>query len=614
MENFVVSARKYRPQKFEDVVGQESITRTLENAIKNNHLAQAFLFCGPRGVGKTTCARILAKTINAESMGEDFKEDEDFSFNIFELDAASNNSVEDIRSLTEQVRFAPQIGSYKVYIIDEVHMLSQAAFNAFLKTLEEPPSYAIFILATTEKHKIIPTILSRCQIFDFKRIEVKDIVAHLRSIAEEENVQIEDAALHIIGQKADGALRDALSIFDQVVSFSGNNITYQNVIENLNVLDYDYYFGITNAMFSGDYATALVTLNEVLYKGFDGHNFINGLASHFRDLLMCRNKATLGLLEVADEIKNKYHQQAQTVSEEFLLTSLQLCNDCDINYRMAKNQRLLIEYTLIAISGITGNSVQKKNSNHEVILPPSPAKALAKADDLAKGSRNAIYSYKPSIKDHKLSEPQKSSEPQINQPRQEQKQTSNLSDEAKADLKPQTSNLEPNSPSPKPTSLFGYKSKSSITSQLEENNVQIPNLKEGENEKEDNTPKGPTQDFSLDDLKNAWEKYSKQMAENNDKGFFYSSFSNLEFELKNKTDVHFMLQSATEEKEWKQRKPDALAFLRAAINNYALDFVWKVKKKDAKLKYYTNKDRFKRMAELNPQLIELKKRLNLELE
>ena len=322
MENFVVSARKYRPQKFEDVVGQQSITKTLENAITNNHLAQAFLFCGPRGVGKTTCARILAKTINARSMGDDYTGEEDFSFNIFELDAASNNSVEDIRSLTDQVRFAPQVGSYKVYIIDEVHMLSQAAFNAFLKTLEEPPPYAIFILATTEKHKIIPTILSRCQIFDFKRIEVKDTVEHLKTIAQNEGVTIEDSALHIIGQKADGALRDALSIFDQVVSFSGNNITYQNVIENLNVLDYDYYFKVTDFLYSGNYSDVLVTYDEILYKGFDGHNFINGLAAHFRDLLMCKNKATLKLLEVADNIKEKYYQQAKLVTDVFIFKAL----------------------------------------------------------------------------------------------------------------------------------------------------------------------------------------------------------------------------------------------------------------------------------------------------
>ena len=366
MENFVVSARKYRPQLFKDVVGQEAITRTLENALKNNHLAQAFLFCGPRGVGKTTCARILAKTINLEEGKEDLEEGEDFSFNIFELDAASNNSVDDIRSLTEQVRFPPQVGKYKVYIIDEVHMLSQAAFNAFLKTLEEPPAHAIFILATTEKHKILPTILSRCQIFDFKRIVVKDVVTHLTEIASNEGVTIDENALHIIGQKADGALRDALSIFDQVVSFCGKTVTYQDVIENLNVLDYDYYFKISEALFTQDISTVLLAFDDVLYKGFDGHNFIVGLAAHFRDLLVCRDKSTLKLLEVADNVKEQYFQQAVKSDEKSLLKFIEICSDCDVNYKQAKNQRLLVEFALIKMCSIadTGLKGAEKKKTH----------------------------------------------------------------------------------------------------------------------------------------------------------------------------------------------------------------------------------------------------------
>ena len=316
MEHFIVSARKYRPQKFEDVVGQEAITNTLENAIRNNHLAQALLFTGPRGVGKTTCARILAKMINQEST-EEHLEDEDFAFNIFELDAASNNSVDDIRTLTDQVRIPPQTGKYKVYIIDEVHMLSQSAFNAFLKTLEEPPAHAIFILATTEKHKIIPTILSRCQIFDFKRIGVLDIKNYLQKIAKVENVTAEDDALHIIAQKADGALRDALSIFDRVVSFSGNNLTRLDVTQNLNVLDYDVYFGITKLLLENNIPQALLHFNTVLDRGFDGHHFISGLASHFRDLLVAKDAETVTLLEVGDSAKKQYLEQAQKANIKF---------------------------------------------------------------------------------------------------------------------------------------------------------------------------------------------------------------------------------------------------------------------------------------------------------
>jgi len=328
MEQFIVSARKYRPQVFADVVGQQAITNTLENAIKNNHLAQALLFTGPRGVGKTSCARILAKQINQAGT---IATDEDFAFNIFELDAASNNSVDDIRNLTDQVRIPPQTGNFKVYIIDEVHMLSQAAFNAFLKTLEEPPAHAIFILATTEKHKIIPTILSRCQIFDFKRIGVLDAKNYLKVIAEKEGITADDDALHIIAQKADGAMRDALSIFDRVVSFSGNNLTREAVTENLNVLDYDVYFSITDLILENKIPEILVAFNTVLSKGFEGHHFINGLASHFRDLLVSKDKATIDLLEVGDTAKKKYLEQSTKASVPFLVEAINKANDCDLS-------------------------------------------------------------------------------------------------------------------------------------------------------------------------------------------------------------------------------------------------------------------------------------------
>ncbi|QHT70492.1 DNA polymerase III subunit gamma/tau [Rhodocytophaga rosea] len=363
MDNFVVSARKYRPSTFDSVVGQTHITTTLKNAIRQKHLAQAFLFCGPRGVGKTTCARILAKTINCQNLtqeGEACNQCEsctsfnnNASFNVHELDAASNNSVDDIRNLVDQVRYPPQVGKYKVYIIDEVHMLSNSAFNAFLKTLEEPPSYAIFILATTEKHKIIPTILSRCQIFDFNRIQINDISSHLASIAGKENIRAEEEALQLIAQKADGGLRDALSMFDLIVTFSTDrSITYQNTIANLHILDYDYYFAMTAALMAENTSKALLTFDEILKKGFDGHNFIVGLCEHFRNLMVCKDAATVQLLQVSGNVQRKYMEQANQASLSFLLSALHLGSQCDLNYKSSKNQRLHIELALMKMAHI----------------------------------------------------------------------------------------------------------------------------------------------------------------------------------------------------------------------------------------------------------------------
>lgn len=363
MENFIVSARKYRPDTFQSVVGQASITSTLKNAIKNKQLAHAYLFCGPRGVGKTTCARIFAKTINCQNLTAETEPcnecescqafNSSRSYNIHELDAASNNSVDDIRNLTDQVRIPPQIGHYSIYIIDEVHMLSQAAFNAFLKTLEEPPKHAIFILATTEKHKIIPTILSRCQIFDFNRIKISDISSHLGYVAKSENVEIESEALNVVAHKADGAMRDALSIFDQIVSFSGKNITYKDVISNLNVLDYDYYFRLIELMLKNDVPNALLLFNEVLDHGFDGHHFINGLSSHIRDLLVGKDPVTVQLLEVGGEIKEKYKAQAASCDADFLLEALKISNECDMQYKASQSKRLLVELSLIRMAQLT---------------------------------------------------------------------------------------------------------------------------------------------------------------------------------------------------------------------------------------------------------------------
>jgi len=393
MSQYIVSARKYRPQIFEEVVGQKQVTGTLKNALKSNHLAQSFLFCGPRGVGKTTCARILAKAINCEQPSPEMEpcntcsSCESFntqgSFNIHELDAASNNGVEDIRSLIDQVRVPPQAGRYKVYIIDEVHMLSLPAFNAFLKTLEEPPSYAIFILATTEKHKIIPTILSRCQVYDFKRIGVKDIVEHLQYICKTEEVTADEAALHIIGQKADGALRDALSIYDKISSFAGKTIAYKDVIDNLNILDYEYYFRITEQLMTEDSTSLLLSYNNVISKGFEGDTFILGLAEHFRNLLMCKDVATLPLLEVSSDLAARYQQQATIIDQSFLLNALDLSAKCDSGYKMARNKRLHVEITLLKICFLTSTlnlsqpviTGQADKKKQQALASPEPAAA-----------------------------------------------------------------------------------------------------------------------------------------------------------------------------------------------------------------------------------------------
>jgi DNA polymerase-3 subunit gamma/tau len=561
MEHFIVSARKYRPQNFEDVVGQQAITNTLENAIKNNHLAQALLFTGPRGVGKTSCARILAKKINQQ--GVEIAEDEDFAFNIFELDAASNNSVDDIRSLTDQVRIPPQTGKYKVYIIDEVHMLSQAAFNAFLKTLEEPPAHAIFILATTEKHKIIPTILSRCQIFDFKRIGVLDAKNYLKIICEKENITAEDDALHIIAQKADGAMRDALSIFDRVVSFSGKNLTREAVTENLNVLDYDSYFNMTDLLLTNKIPGVLNAFNTILGKGFEGHHFINGLASHFRDLLVAKDKATIELLEVGDTAKKKYLDQATKASIPFLLQAINKANDCDLSYRASKNQRLLVELTLMQIASITFDGEKKKPANY--IIPATFFQALSPAvKEIAKPIEKTI-----------IAQPQKVEEP-------------------KTEIRKPILNS-----AIKRTSSLSLKS---IHQKKEEKKTVI----------EENFDNHPKDLFTEEELQLFWEEYVnllRKKGENSMASIVATDIPKLENNFK----VSFTVPNKLMEDQFRKGRPKLLTFLREKANNYGITIHVKLNESVEKKFAYTPLEKFNKMKEKNPLLEKLRQTFELDM-
>jgi len=435
MSDYIVSARKYRPQTFDTVVGQEHITTTLKNAIKNHHLAHAYLFCGPRGVGKTTCARILAKTINCESPTADVEAcgtcstctsfRENTSFNVFELDAASNNSVEDIRELTNQVRFAPQHGKYKIYIIDEVHMLSSAAFNAFLKTLEEPPPYAIFILATTEKHKILPTILSRCQIFDFKRITTNDIVAHLQGIAAKESMVANDAALHVIAQKSEGCMRDALSMLDRIASFTNGMLTYSNTMEHLNLLDADFYFRLTDAMLAQDVSTALLQLDAALERGFEGDVIVTGLAENFRNLMLCKDARMAKLLDVPNDLKPLYHEKANQAPPSFIISALSVLNECELNYKSATNKRLHVELAMIRLcyllqftkagSGMQVAEAGEKKNSDSVAPPPQPAYQAAVARE-AEATYNAAPAQVASAQPAHTQPPVPQPAPAVSQP------------------------------------------------------------------------------------------------------------------------------------------------------------------------------------------------------
>ncbi len=567
MEHFIVSARKYRPQNFEDVVGQRAITNTLENAIKNNHLAQALLFTGPRGVGKTSCARILAKRINQESTSD--TSDEDFAFNIFELDAASNNSVDDIRSLTDQVRIPPQTGKYKVYIIDEVHMLSQAAFNAFLKTLEEPPAHAIFILATTEKHKIIPTILSRCQIFDFRRITVLDAKEYLKTICEKENITADDDALHIIAQKADGAMRDALSIFDRVVSFSGNNLTREAVTQNLNVLDYDVYFQITDLLLENKIPEVLMAYNTVLSKGFEGHHFISGLASHFRDLLVAKDSQTITLLEVGDNTKKKYLDQAQRASMQFLVPAIDKANECDLKYRGSKNQRLLVELTLMQIASITFDGAKKKSNNY--IIPATFFTALIPTKKIKEVSKQKTVTQNQAKTDGTtIKTPQSISE------------------------KPLRKNL------PRRTSALSLKS---IHQKKEFKEIT-------EDENFDNHPRTP---FNEEELKDAWKKYYfklQDMGERSIAAIIASSTPILEENF----NIVFSLPNDLMKSQLEKGRPKLLKFLREKLNNYGIQIKVIVNATVEKKFAYTPQEKYEKLKEKNPLIEQLKKTFGLDIQ
>ncbi|MDN6280419.1 MAG: DNA polymerase III subunit gamma/tau [Psychroflexus sp.] len=601
MEHFVVSARKYRPQNFEDVVGQKAISNTLLNAIKNNHLAQALLFTGPRGVGKTSCARILAKTIN-EREDDSPSEDKDYSFNIFELDAASNNSVEDIRNLTDQVRIPPQTGKYKVYIIDEVHMLSQSAFNAFLKTLEEPPKHAIFILATTEKHKIIPTILSRCQIFDFKRITVTDIKEHLKEIAEKESINAEDDALHIIAQKADGAMRDALSTYDRVVSYCGTELTRQAVAENLNVLDYETFFEVTDLILENRISDLLMTFNRVLSKGFDGQHFIAGLASHFRDLMVCQNQNTIALLEVGELIKTKYFEQSEKVSQAFLLSALDLASACDFDYKLSRNQRLHVEICLMQLASLTApadqQNIQKKKSDTKILTPQEIPSA--------ESSQEPKTEYGSASKGKKESATQ---EPKVEEKTVEQKPEAQSKQISQVEEKPKETQQQPESkkpadetkvqPAAKPSglSLKGLRHKKELKAEQERQKKQVEHKDES---------------FSETDLLAAWKSYRDQL---DGKGLkILSSTIGMCQPKVDGNKISIEVANDTMRVEIMQAQGELMAFLKERLQNTFLELHININHTEVeKAKYvYTDKEKYNKLKEINPAIDNLRQKLDLD--
>lgn len=603
MENYIVSARKYRPSTFESVVGQRALTTTLKNAIATGKLAHAYLFCGPRGVGKTTCARIFAKTINCMSPTADGEAcnqcesctafNEQRSYNIHELDAASNNSVDDIRQLVEQVRIPPQIGKYKVYIIDEVHMLSASAFNAFLKTLEEPPRHAIFILATTEKHKILPTILSRCQIYDFSRIGVEDTVAHLAYVASKEGITAEPEALNVIALKADGGMRDALSIFDQVVSFTGGHITYKSVIENLNVLDYEYYFKLTGFFLENKISDALLLLNDVLNKGFDGSHFITGLSSHLRDLLVSKDPATLPLLEVGASIRERYQAQAQQCPLPFLYRAMKLCNDCDLNYRASKNKRLLVELTLIQVAQLT-----------------------AEEDDGANG-RSPKQAIKPIF-----TQPATAQQPQATAAMPQQ----TVQPAVQTNSTPQpaaTQHSNATTPHTTPAAVLmaqGREEKKIPVMKMSGLGVSIkrPHIEEEQRNPSSNPTAAhqaaqPEEDYIFNerDLNYYWQEYAGRMPK--EQVAIAKRMQNMRITLINDTTFEAVVDNEIVAKEFTGMIPTLQNYLRTRLKNRKVTMTVRISAPTEKVRAYGRVEKFQMMAQKNSALLQLKEEFGLEL-
>ncbi len=587
--DYIVSARKYRPSTFRSVVGQKSLTTTLKNAIASNKLAHAYLFCGPRGVGKTTCARIFAKTINCLNLtpeGEACNEcescvafNEHRSYNIHELDAASNNSVDDIRSLVEQVRVPPQIGKYKVYIIDEVHMLSTGAFNAFLKTLEEPPKHAIFILATTEKHKILPTILSRCQIYDFNRISVNDTVEHLQYVASQENVTAEPEALTVIAQKADGGMRDALSIFDQVVSFTGGNVTYKDVIENLNVLDYEFYFRLTDAFLTGNVTQSLLIFDEVLNKGFDGYHFITGLSSHFRDLLVCKDEATLVLLEVGASIREKYKVQAKACSNQMLYKSLEISNQTELDYRLSKNKRLLVELALIRLCQLNNGT------------PTSPTEKPS-IDRIQTQSQQVNPQQQTSV------QPQQGQQPQA------------------AASAPQQQTIIPQTPPPQTQTNITPSASTPHASRTRPSTISLKDISQNKQQQEVTTQKEETivvnKPFSDDTLINAWKEFANTLP--NERINLINTITSCLPQRLSDTAFEVIVFNQTQVNDLTIEMVNILSFLYKKLENNQFKISIREREQQENRKAYSKNEQFAMMQEKNPALGQLKDLFGLELD
>jgi DNA polymerase-3 subunit gamma/tau len=610
MESFIVSARKYRPATFNTVVGQAHITNTLKNAIKTGHLAQAFLFCGPRGVGKTTCARILAKTINCTSRTESIEAcdqcescrsfNEGASLNISELDAASNNSVDDIRNLVDQVRYAPQLGTHKVYIIDEVHMLSTAAFNAFLKTLEEPPKHAIFILATTEKHKIIPTILSRCQIFDFNRIQIEDIANHLAFIAKSESINAEADALHIIAQKADGALRDACSIFDQIVSFSGATVTYKAVIDNLNILDYDYYFKVTDAILAENISASLLLFNEILGNGFDGHNFVAGMGDHLRNLLVSKDTETLQLLEVGNNIKDKYKEQSGKCSLSFLVKGLTILNKTDIQYKASKNQRLQVELALMQLSSINSIWVDTEKKNDIIKGNTKPATTNSVNNPSTVAAASTIVQVNPVTPAANEKTVQLVTPPTVN---------SNTS----IPVKPE-STATPVKTEQTTTTFKKPLIKTSTPSIIQHLSTEKKTDNANENSSEQQNTAGlPRNSFTQDALEAVWDAYANELKTKGKTSIGIALLSRRPV-LLNATTIEFTVNNKSLEESINEDKMSFLGFLRKELNNYDIQLQLVMVTVEDKTNLYTATDRYKHLAEKNPMINKLRQAFDLDIE